>query len=145
MHCNVMIIIKYFLKLSSEQLCIEIAWEAIVLSGNKHFAGGVHYPGAIFPVAIIWGYISVVNYSAGQQFVHQLPKSKLSGGQFPGQQFSGSNYPRGNYPGRQLSGGNYPWGNCPAVIIQGAIVLFPFFMEKCSPHIYQIYSTSLLF
>ena len=68
MHCNVMIIMKYFLKLSSEQLCIEIAWEAIVLSGNKHFPGGVHYPGAISRVAIIWGYISVVNYSAGQQF-----------------------------------------------------------------------------
>ena len=55
---------KYFFKLSS--LCREIAWDAIVLGGNKHFPGGVHYPGAIFQVAIIWGYISVVNYSARQ-------------------------------------------------------------------------------
>ena len=57
---------KYFFKLASEQLYREIAWDAIVLGGNKHFPGGVHYPGAIFRVAIIRGYISVVNYSAGQ-------------------------------------------------------------------------------
>ena len=47
-------------------VCRAIAWDAIVLGGNKHFPGGVHYPGAIFRVSIIRGYISVANYSAGQ-------------------------------------------------------------------------------
>ena len=41
---------KYFFKLSLEQLCRAVAWDAIVLGGNKYFPGGVHYPGAIF-----WG------------------------------------------------------------------------------------------
>ena len=40
--------------------------DPIVLGGNKHFPGVVHYPGAISRVAIILGYLSVGNYSAGQ-------------------------------------------------------------------------------
>ena len=65
MHCTAMNYMKYLFKLSSE-LCRTIAWDAIVLGGNKHFSDGVHYPGTIFRVANIWRYISVVNYSAGQ-------------------------------------------------------------------------------
>ena len=73
---------KYFFKLSS--LCREIAWDAIVLGGNKHFPGGVHYPGAIFQVAIIWGYISVVNYSAGNSFRTNCPRANCPGDNFRG-------------------------------------------------------------
>ena len=103
---------KYFFKLSS--LCREIAWDAIVLVGTKHFPGGVHYPGAIFLVAIIWEYISVVNIILrGNSLSTSCPRA---GGQFPGLQFSGGNYPGGNCPGRNYLGGNYPGGNCPVRI-----------------------------
>ena len=54
-------------KLSSEWLCRAIAWDAIVLGSNKQegklsgdnyvraILSGVHYPVAIFRVAIFWG------------------------------------------------------------------------------------------
>ena len=45
MHCNVM----------NYNEILEIAWDVIVLGGNKHFPGSVRYRGAIFLVAIIWG------------------------------------------------------------------------------------------
>ena len=90
---------KYFFKLSS--LCREIAWDAIVLGGNKHFLGGVHYPGAIFLVAIIWGYISVVNII--------LRGNSLS-----------ASCPRANYLGDNFRASNFRGAN-----VRGAIVLFP--------------------
>ena len=126
---------KYFFKLSS--LCREIAWDAIVLGGNKHFPGGVHCPGAIFLVAIIWGYISVVNIilrcnslSASCPRANYLEDNfqasnfrwQLSGGQLSwgaivrgaiilGDNYPGGKCPRGNYPG-----GNNPGGNCPVPV-----------------------------
>ena len=71
----------------------------IVMQRNctKHFPGGVHYPDAIFLMAIIWGYISVINIIQGAIIL------------------------RGNCPGGQLSWGAIVRG----AIIQGAIVLFP--------------------
>ena len=65
MHCNV---INYYeiLFLIIIGVVMQSSCLAITLGDNKHFPGGVHYPGAIFQVAIIWGYISVANYSAGQ-------------------------------------------------------------------------------
>ena len=95
---------KYFFKLSS--LCREIAWDAIVLGGNKHFPGGVHYPGAIFRVAIIWGYISVVNII--------LRGNSLS-----------ASCPRANYLGDNFRATNFRGAIILGAIIQGAIVLFP--------------------
>ena len=84
---------KHFLKLSS--VCREIAWDAIVLGGTKHFPGGVHYPGAIFLVAIIWGYISVVNIILrGNSLSASCPRAN-----YLGDNFGASNYPGGNYPG----------------------------------------------
>ena len=53
MHCNVM---NYY-----EILFLIII--GVVVQSN---CLGCYYPGAIFRVAIIWGYISAVNYSAGQ-------------------------------------------------------------------------------
>ena len=72
MHCNVMIHNEIFFKIIIGVVMQRNCLDTIVLGGNKHFPGGVHYPDAIFQVAIIWGYISVVNYSARQQFEHQL-------------------------------------------------------------------------
>ena len=46
MHYKAMNYMKYLFKLSSE-LCRTIAWDAIVLGGNKHFSDGVYYPGII--------------------------------------------------------------------------------------------------
>ena len=112
---------KYFFKLSS--LCREIAWDAIVLGGNKHFLGGVHYPGAIFLVAIIWGYISVVNIILrGNSLSASCPRANNLGHNFRASNFWGAivlggNCPRGNYPGGNCPGGNYPGGNCPVPII----------------------------
>ena len=91
MHCNVM----------NYNEILEIAWDAIVLGGNKHFPGGVRYPGAIFLVAIIWGYISVVNII--------LRGNSLS-----------ASCPRANY-----LGDNFRASNFRGAIIQRAIVLFP--------------------
>ena len=77
---------KYFFKLSS--LCREIAWDAIVLGGNKHFPGGVHYPGAIFRVAIIWGYISVVNIILrGNSLSAICPRANYLGDNFQASNF----------------------------------------------------------
>ena len=71
---------KYFLKLSSEQLYREIAWDAIVLGGNKHFPGGVHYPGAHFRVQslrsftwVSWGYLPGSDISFRPHFRRFLP------------------------------------------------------------------------
>ena len=98
---------------------LEIAWDAIVLGGNKHFPGGVRYPGAIFLVAIIWGYISVVNIILrGNSLSASCPRANYLGDNFRASNFRGAiilagNCPGVNYPGGQLSGGNYPGGNCP--------------------------------
>ena len=104
---------KCFFQLSS--LCREIAWDAIVLGGTKHFPGGVHYPGAIFLVAIIWGYISVVNIILrGNSLSASCPRANYLGDNFRASNFWGAfiqgaiilegNCPGGNYPGVQLSG-----------------------------------------
>ena len=45
---------------------------AITLGDNKHFPGGVHYPGAIFRVAIIWGYIQWSILFCGAIFERRL-------------------------------------------------------------------------
>ena len=95
---------KYFFKLSS--LCREIAWDAIVLGGNKHFPGGVHYPAAIFLVAIIWGYISVVNII--------LRGNSLS-----------ASCPRANYLGDNFRASNFRGAIIREANVRGAIVLFP--------------------
>ena len=97
---------KCFFQLSS--LCREIAWDAIVLGGTKHFPGGVHYPGAIFLVAIIWGYISVVNIILrGNSLSASCPRAN-----YLGDNFGASNYPGGNCPG-----GNYPGSSCPVHLL----------------------------
>ena len=101
MHCNVM---NY-----NEILFLII----IVMQRNctKHFSGGVHYPDAIFLMAIIWGYISVVNII--------LRGNSLS-----------ASCLRANYLGDNfrlaIFGGQLSWGAIVrGAIIQGAIVLFP--------------------
>ena len=104
---------KYFLKLSS--LCTEIAWDAIVLGGTKHFLGGVHYPGAIFLVGSTWGHISVVNIILrGNSLSASCPRAKYQGDNFRASNVRGAfiwgaiilegNCPGGNYPGVQMSG-----------------------------------------
>ena len=95
---------KYFFKLSS--LCREIAWDAIVLGGNKHFPGEAHYPDAIFLVVVVWGYISVVNII--------LRGNSLS-----------ASCPRANYLGDNFRATNFRGAIILGAIIQGAIVLFP--------------------
>ena len=121
---------KYFFKLSS--VCREIAWDAIVLGGTKHFPGEVHYPGAIFLVAIIWGYISVVNIILrGNSLSASCPRANYLAHNFRASNFQGAiirgaiilagNYPGGNcpgsnYPGGNCPGGNYPGGNCPVSV-----------------------------
>ena len=123
---------KYFFKLSS--LCTEIAWDAIVLGGTKHFPGGVHYPGAIFLVGSIWGHISVVNIILrGNSLSASCPRANYLGDNFRASNFRGAlsgeqlswraivqraiilgcNCPGGNYLECNCPGGNYPGGNCP--------------------------------
>ena len=104
---------KCFFQLSS--LCREIAWDAIALGGTKHFPGGVHYPGAIFLVAIIWGYISVVNVI--------LQGNSLR-----------ASCPRANYIGDNFR------AFVRRVILQGAIVLFPFEDTFFTEHLLSLVS-----
>ena len=79
---------------------LEIAWDAIVLGGNKHFPGGVRYPGAIFLVAIIWGYISVVNIILrGNSLSASCPRANYLGDYFRASNFWGAIIRGGNYPG----------------------------------------------
>ena len=103
---------------------LEIAWDAIVLGGNKHFPGGVRYPGAIFLVAIIWGYISVVNIILqGNSLSTSCPRANYMGDNFRASSFRGAiiwgaiilggNCPGGNYHRGYYPRGNYPGGNCP--------------------------------
>ena len=88
---------------------LEIAWDAIVLGGNKHFPGGVRYPGAIFLVAIIWGYISVVNIILqGNSLSASCPKANCLG----------DNFRANNFRGAIIWGGIILGGNC----LGGAIV-----------------------
>ena len=119
MHCNVM---NY-----NEILFLII----IVMQRNctKHFSGGVHYPDAIFLMAIIWGYISVVNIILrgnslrasclranylGDNFRLAIFGGQLSWGAIVrGAIILGGNCPGVNYPGDNCPGGNYPGGNCP--------------------------------
>ena len=81
------------------------------------FPGGAHYPRAIFLVAIIWGYISVVNIILrGNSLSTSCPRAM--GDNFRASNFWGAiiweaiilggNCPGGNYLGGQLSGGNCP-------------------------------------
>ena len=103
------------------------------MGGNKHFPHGVHYPGAMLRVAIIWEYTSVVNIILwGNSLSASCPRAN-----YLGNNFRFSNF-RGQLPGGQLSwGAIILGGNCPGVnylggaiilgaIIQGAIVLFPY-------------------
>ena len=118
MHCNVM----------NYNEILEIAWDAIVLGGNKHFPGGVRYPGAIFLVAIIWGYISVVNIILrGNSLSASCPRANYLWDNFRARNFQGAiileaiivaiilggNCPGGKYLGGNCPGGSYPGGNCP--------------------------------
>ena len=88
----------------------------IVMQRNctKHFPGGVHYPDAIFLMAIIWGYIPVVNIILRG---NSLSASCLRAN-YLGENFRASNF-RGAIVRGQLSGGghcpggNYPGDNCP--------------------------------
>ena len=107
---------KYFFKLSS--LCREIAWDAIVLGGTKHFPGGVHYPGAIFLVAIIWGYISVVNIILrGYSLNASCPRADYLRDNFRASNFRGAIIPGGQLSGGSIiKGGNYLGGNCPVPV-----------------------------
>ena len=94
------------------------AWDAIVLGGTKRFPGGVHYPGAIFLVAIIWGYISVVNFILrGNSLSASCPRANfwgtISGLAIFGVQLSGGQLSWG-----QLSGGTITLG----AIVRGAII-----------------------
>ena len=89
----------------------------------------VHYPGAIFRVTIIWGYISVVNIILrANSLSASCPRANYLGDNFRasnirgaiirgaiilGGQLSGGSYPGGQFPGGNYPGGNYPGGNCP--------------------------------
>ena len=76
---------------------------------TKHFSGGVHYPDAIFLMAIIWGYISVVNIILrGNSLSASCPRANYLGDNFRASNFRGAIILGGNCPG-----GNYPGGNCP--------------------------------
>ena len=109
MHCNVM---NYY-----EILFLII----IVMQRNctKHFPGGVHYPDAIFLMAIIWEYISVTNiilrsYSLSASCL----RANYLGDNFRASNFRGAIILEGNCPGAIIRGGNcpggnYPGGNCP--------------------------------
>ena len=106
--CNVTqwIIIKHFLKLSSEWLCRAIAWDAIDLGGNKQGGklSGDNY--------VMWGPLSEGNFPGGNYLgviisIHlfcgtivwePIVQGLTIRGQLPGKQFIGM----------QLSGGNYP-------------------------------------
>ena len=73
------------------------------------FPGGAHYPRAIFLVAIIWGYISVVNIILrGNSLSTSCPRAM--GDNFRASNFWGGNYLGGNYPWGQLSGRQLSWG-----------------------------------
>ena len=91
----------------------------IVMQRNctKHFPGGVHYPDAIFLMAIIWGYISVVNIILRG---NSLSASCLRAN------YLGDNFRASNFLGAIILEGNCPGAIVPGAIIQGAIVLFPY-------------------
>ena len=95
----------------------------IVMQRNctKHFSGGVHYPDAIFLMAIIWGYISVVNIILrGNSLSASCLRANYLGDNFRLAIFGG-----------QLSGGHLSWGAIVrGAIIQGAIVLLPLYHKQ---------------
>ena len=100
---------------------LEIAWDAIVLGGNKHFPGGVRYPGAIFLVAIIWGYISVVNIILrGNSLSASCPRTN-----YLGENFRASNFREAIILGAIILGAIIRGANIRGAIVRGAVVLFP--------------------
>ena len=78
----------------------------IVMQRNctKHFPGRVHYPDAIFLMAIIWGYLPVVNIILRG---NSLSASCLRAN------YLGENFRASNFRGAIILGGNCPGGNCP--------------------------------
>ena len=104
MHCNVM---NY-----NEILFLII----IVMQRNctKHFPGGVHYPDAIFLMAIIWGYISVVNIILrGNSLSASCLRANYLGDNFRASNFRGAIIRGAIILGVYCPGANYPEGNCP--------------------------------
>ena len=114
MHCNVLnynkILFLVIIGVVMQRNCVE---NAIVLSGNKHFPGGVHYPGAIFRVTITWEYISVVNCSRANYLRDNFRGSNFRGGGGGGRLNWGAIVWGANILGGYCLRGNYPGDNCP--------------------------------